>query len=450
MPIEAIFEDIAERVAEEISTAEKTVHIAVAWLTNRVLFAALQQRAQRGCVVSVMVSDDAINNNAAIDLAQLRVGRSRVYKIGNGDTDLMHNKFCVIDGSTVITGSYNWTYKAERNFENIVIATENTALAAQFIAEFESIRKRYYPNEKTETVVLPIQKIVKRLEILKNCIDLEDIDDINTTAQKLGEFTTNTDLAAIVVAIEKQEYASAIRQIQGFIAKNQQLAVYADPEIAGLKLEVKILENQLNAYDNEKTDLEKVLSKFHHRHTIELGELLLKIFHLRKQKFKDDKEKYAEAEKDEQAYQEQFETAQKRTVHELTESEKTDLKKKYRKASLLCHPDRFEEQHKAAATAAFIALKNAYDANDIAKVTEILASLENGNYFVPLSDAVSTKTHLKAAIATLRQKIATLESEIIALKTSETYQEIIAIADWDAYFTQTKADLQAILTDLRR
>ena len=78
-----------------------------------------------------------------------------------------------------------------------------------------------------------------------------------------------------------------------------------------------------------------------------------------------------------------------------------------------------------------------------------MESLEKGNYFVPLSDAVSEKAQLKATIATLREKIATLASEIIALKTSETYQEIIAIADWDAYFLQTKADLQVILADLR-
>lgn len=34
----------------------------------------------------------------------------------------MHNKFCIFDGSIIITGSYNWTYSAEsRNAENIII-----------------------------------------------------------------------------------------------------------------------------------------------------------------------------------------------------------------------------------------------------------------------------------------------------------------------------------------
>jgi len=33
----------------------------------------------------------------------------------------MHNKFCVIDSKTVVTGSYNWTKKAQSNYENITI-----------------------------------------------------------------------------------------------------------------------------------------------------------------------------------------------------------------------------------------------------------------------------------------------------------------------------------------
>lgn len=37
----------------------------------------------------------------------------------------MHNKFCIFDGSILITGSYNWTYSAEnRNAENIIITDE--------------------------------------------------------------------------------------------------------------------------------------------------------------------------------------------------------------------------------------------------------------------------------------------------------------------------------------
>ena len=49
----------------------------------------------------------------------------------------MHHKFCVIDHDVVITGSYNWGYKAENKSENIVVTSDDSSLAEQFIQEFK-------------------------------------------------------------------------------------------------------------------------------------------------------------------------------------------------------------------------------------------------------------------------------------------------------------------------
>ncbi len=149
MQTEAIFENIAERIQSEIGNAQKSVFIAVAWFTNKNLFDELVKKAKSGCHVSLIVSDDQINNQSRIDFEELAIQNSNVYKVGNGDTELMHNKFCVIDYGTVITGSYNWSYKAESNFENVIVTYNDTKLAEQFISEFDNIRKRYYPEEPT-------------------------------------------------------------------------------------------------------------------------------------------------------------------------------------------------------------------------------------------------------------------------------------------------------------
>ena len=50
-----------------------------------------------------------------------------------------HNKFAVIDGARVLTGSYNWTAKAETNWENLLIL-ECPALAQSYETEWEKIR----------------------------------------------------------------------------------------------------------------------------------------------------------------------------------------------------------------------------------------------------------------------------------------------------------------------
>ena len=449
MQTEAVFENIAERIQQEISKAQKSVFIAVAWFTNKNLFNELVNKARNGCTVSLIISNDNINLNSSIDFDQLATGKSKVYKVGNGDTELMHNKFCIIDFSTVITGSYNWSYKAESNFENVIITSNDTTLAEQFISEFNSIRKQYYPDVINEEIIFPLNKIVKRLEILKNYILLEDIEELNKESSKLKEYDFNSDLQDIIEDIRKEEFGSAINKIQIFISKNQQLSIWTDPEIAALKLEIKNLENQLNGFDNEKIELEKLLSEFQHRHTIELGEIILDILKLRKLKFKSDKTKFEEAENDERQYRKQVDTEKEKERFELTGNQKIELKKKFRKATVLCHPDKVADEFKEAAQRIFIELKQAYDANDLKKVSEILDELEKGNFFKTKSETVQEKDLLKVAIAKLKRQIKILETEIITIKESNTFKSIINIEDWDDYFQRTKEKLKGELEELQ-
>jgi phosphatidylserine/phosphatidylglycerophosphate/cardiolipin synthase-like enzyme len=148
MQTEAVFENIAERIVLEIDKAQNSIFIAVAWFTNRNIFNVLQRKAKEGCQINLMYSADHINENSSIDFDLLKTKNSKVFPIGDGDHDLMHNKFCVIDHCTVITGSYNWSNKAESNHENITITNGVTSLAEQFVSEFIKIRQRYFLSVK--------------------------------------------------------------------------------------------------------------------------------------------------------------------------------------------------------------------------------------------------------------------------------------------------------------
>ena len=148
MQTEAVFEGISKRIEKELKTAKSSIYIAVAWFTNKNLFDVLLEKAQDGIHVQLMLSNDHINTNSHIDHTQLRTKNSAAYLIGDGDRDLMHNKFCVIDGDTVINGSYNWSYKAERNHESIVITKGDTFLAEQFIEQFKKICSNYYHEDE--------------------------------------------------------------------------------------------------------------------------------------------------------------------------------------------------------------------------------------------------------------------------------------------------------------
>ena len=51
----------------------------------------------------------------------------------------MHHKFMIIDGRTVMTGSYNWTRSAETRNEENLISVDDPQLAIRFTEEFERI-----------------------------------------------------------------------------------------------------------------------------------------------------------------------------------------------------------------------------------------------------------------------------------------------------------------------
>ncbi|MCD4675249.1 MAG: hypothetical protein K8S18_04540 [Desulfobacula sp.] len=453
MRTEAVFENISERIVAEINKAQSSIYVAVAWFTNRNIFDALIKKSQENCQVLLMFSNDCINDNSLIDFELLNIKYSKIFRIGDGDSELMHNKFCVIDHCTVITGTYNWSYKAESNFENIIVTYDDTTLAEQFISEFRKIKGRYYPESKTQEKEFPLNQIIKRLEILKNYMILEEISELNRGAFKLKEYDFNSDIEAIIQLINSEDFGKAINKIEAFITKNGQLSIWTDPEISALKLEIKNLENQINAFDNERIELEKVLADFQHRHSIELGEIILEILKLRQVKFKDDKEKFEEAKKDEEEYQGQFEAEKEKELIDLDDNQKKELKKKFRKATTLCHPDKFSNEPievKKQAESIFKALNEANAKNDLSKVSEILENLVKGILTSTKGDSISDKVILKTTIERMKIKLKQLESEILNIKQSTTFQTVMSIEDWDIYFENTKEKLQLELEELKK
>lgn len=151
MHSEAIFENIASRLVSEICKSKESIYVAIAWFTNKNIFNELVRKSNDGLLINLMYSDDEINRRSSVNFDLLSTKNSYVYRIGDGEANLMHNKFCVIDRSTVITGSYNWSNRAESNHENITVIYGDRTLAKQFIIEFNRIKQKYYPDPEIET-----------------------------------------------------------------------------------------------------------------------------------------------------------------------------------------------------------------------------------------------------------------------------------------------------------
>lgn len=138
---EVVFDNIEQRIFKEIEEAHYAIFVSVAWFTNKKLFNALLEKAKGNCYVSIIIQLDDINSQCGIDYSQIQVGRSECFMISK-EAELLHEKFCVIDFRKVITGSYNWTYKAAHNSENILILDDPT-VATQYISRFEQQKSKY-------------------------------------------------------------------------------------------------------------------------------------------------------------------------------------------------------------------------------------------------------------------------------------------------------------------
>ena len=450
MQTQAYFENIQDVIIRQIKSARHSIYVAVAWLTDNTIFTELCNKAKSGLTVELLLINDTINNDLApFDHEQLKTCSGRVFFIPPQiDGAIMHHKFCIIDDCTIITGSYNWSRKAQINDENIVITNEACELGAQFKKEFDSIKSRITGPEK-ETVI-DFNKIIKRLEVIKNFAALEEKEEIASQIKKLKDQALPPEVNLIVLKLENGQFAEALKLTDAFIKDKNQIAIYDDVELFGLQLELRSLELQLNALENELVEAEKLVHEFLVRHTKELGTLIIELLELRKVTAKTEEEK-AEAEQDEETYREGYEANKDTVIPELTVEEKKDLNKIYREASMLCHPDRFaneplEKQKKAEEL--FKELADAYSNNDTKRVQGILQQLKNGILSVDLQNAPSKKDTIKVILETLKNKAVAITQKIRELKGTEVYTTATSNADWDAYFTNAKIDLQKQIDNL--
>ena len=123
MNTQAYFDNIQEQIITELNSARDSVVIAVAWFTDEKLFETLCRLADKGIKIELLMVNDQINQTSGIKYNRLEEKGSKVWMIGSNDSrdNIMHNKFCIIDQSTIISGSYNWTKRAKWFNCNMII-----------------------------------------------------------------------------------------------------------------------------------------------------------------------------------------------------------------------------------------------------------------------------------------------------------------------------------------
>ena len=454
METQAYFSNIRSHISAELKKANDSIYVAVAWFTDPKLLAILCDKAKTGKDVQLIMMNDDINRAYGVNYNELENCGGKVYLIDGDTGTLMHNKFCVVDGSTTITGSYNWSNKAQSNHENITITTDSTLLAESFIDEFRRIKVLYHG--KDALIKFDAEIVCKRLLIIDNLIQLEEYDQILLHQTKINEYELTVEVAAIVSSLKVPDYTSASLSIRDYLVKIKSISTYIDVDLEQLKWEIKYLETEILAIENEKVTIEKIISDFIHTYTLAFGELLSKILKLKKEHLQragnDERSKeYEEAEKEFRDFKERYREEKKKEFYDLSADEKEDLKKLYRKAATLCHPDRFtDEDMKAKAHLVFIELQEAYAKNDLKRVKEILDKLEKGIYDIEQKGSGNKKQDLLDRINYLRTRLNEITKSVNDLLISKSYKDIITIKNMDTFFEEEKERLEKELNNLEK
>ena len=222
-----------------------------------------------------------------------------------------------------------------------------------------------------------------------------------------------------------------------------------DPKIkSGLK-QIENLREELTEKESEKSELDKLIHDFNVRHQQECGQLIIQLLTLRKDRLKEKsdsdfewKQAYDDAGKASHDYQKIFDAAQKESQWNLTNDEEIELKDLFRKASKCCHPDMVEDELEDEAGATFHELKSAYNQNDLSRVREIWESLESEKQVNVSSTYGKDLKKIQMEIVRLKSQLKIVKSDLIELKDSPAFIQVILLDDWDEYFKEKKRKLE--------
>ena len=129
-----------DAIVSLINDAERTLDCCIYTFTSRDIANALVKAHELG--VSVRIITDESSSNSKYSKKRFLDKRDLPIRIYRGD-GLMHNKFMIVDSTTVLTGSFNWTASAEnKNYENVIII-KSRELAEQYEAEFGDLWRRF-------------------------------------------------------------------------------------------------------------------------------------------------------------------------------------------------------------------------------------------------------------------------------------------------------------------
>lgn len=146
----AYFKGIEKKIIEMIRRSNYSIKIAMAWFTNSDIKDCLIEvkKSNPNIEIIIVVDDNEINKKYFLNSKSAfeDVGIKIKSKVSGR---FLHNKFMVIDEMITITGSYNYSKKANLNLENIVVV-ECSDFSSSYSRVFEFLTNNQYVDENIQ------------------------------------------------------------------------------------------------------------------------------------------------------------------------------------------------------------------------------------------------------------------------------------------------------------
>lgn len=139
-----------------IDRARSTVDVAAYELDLETVATALLQARERGVTVRLVTDTDNLSEPAVE-----RLRPAGIPVVADERSAIMHNKFVVVDGRWVWTGSWNLTVNCTYRNNNNAIAIDSPALARNYSAEFAEMFEQQSFGPRSPTSAAPARVTVE-------------------------------------------------------------------------------------------------------------------------------------------------------------------------------------------------------------------------------------------------------------------------------------------------
>ena len=144
-----------DAIVREIDAARQSVHVQAYSFTSVPIAKALVEAKNRGVKVAVVIDKSRVTATYSEGTFFANHG---VPVFADGKEAIAHNKVMVIDGRTVITGSYNFTKAAEESNAENVLVIRLPDIVKKYEANFQKHLAHSVPYEKHAPQPAPTPK----------------------------------------------------------------------------------------------------------------------------------------------------------------------------------------------------------------------------------------------------------------------------------------------------